>query len=58
MPRGAAIAGLVLAGAILLAFFAGHLGLDVHGFGIMTLAQSIWLVWIGVAMLREAGEAS
>ena len=39
MPRGAAIAGLVLAGAILLAFFAGHLGLDVHGFGIMTLAQ-------------------
>ena len=58
MPRGAAIAGLVLAGAILLAFFAGHLGLDVHGFGIMTLAQAIWLVWIGVAMLREPGEVS
>ncbi len=55
MPRGAGIAGIVLAGAILLAFFAGHLGLDVHGFGIMTLAQSIWLVWIGVALLRNAG---
>lgn len=54
MSRGVGIAGLILAGAILLAFLAGHLGLDVHGFGIMTFAQSIWLAWIGVALLREA----
>ena len=52
MPRAAGIAGVVLAGAVLVAFFTGHLGLDVHGFGVMTLAQSIWLVWIGAAMLR------
>ena len=58
LPRGAGIAGLILAGSVLLAFFAGHLGLDVHGFGLMTLAQSIWLVWIGVTLLREAGATS
>jgi hypothetical protein len=53
-PRGAGIAGLVLAGAVLLAFFAGHLGLDVHGFGALMIAQGIWLVWVGAALLREA----
>ena len=55
LPRGAGIAGLVLAGAVLLGFFAGHLGLDVHGFGVLMIAQGVWLVWIGVTMLREAG---
>jgi hypothetical protein len=55
MPRGAGIAGLILASAVLLAFFAGHLGLDVHGFGILMIVQSIWLVWIGAGLLREPG---
>jgi hypothetical protein len=58
VPGGAGIAGIVLAGAVLAAFFAGHLGLDVHGFGVMTLAQSIWLVWIGIALWKESSESA
>ena len=40
-------------GALLLAgFFAGHLRVDVHGFGIVTFAQSAWLLWVGALLLR------
>jgi hypothetical protein len=31
-------------------FFAGHLTLDVHGFGVITFAQSAWLISIGVLL--------
>jgi hypothetical protein len=55
LPRAAGIAGLILAGGVLLAFFAGHLGLDVHGFGVLMIAQGVWLVWIGAGLLREPG---
>jgi hypothetical protein len=52
MPRAAGAAGVLVGGAVLAAFFAGALHLDVHGFGAMTLLQSLWLLWVGVALLR------
>jgi len=57
LPRGAGIAGVLLAGAVLVAFFAGHLGLDVHGFGILMIAQAVWLVWAGAGLLRPPDAA-
>ena len=48
--------GGVVSALILLLFFVGHLKLDVHGFGIVTFAQSAWLIWIGILLCRERGE--
>lgn len=50
MPRPTGIAGSVVGTVILLVFLAGHLRLDVHGFGIVTFAQSAWFVWLGVLL--------
>lgn len=55
MARAAGIAGAVIGAGILLGFFSGHLRLDVHGFGIVTFAQSGWLIWLGILLCREAG---
>jgi hypothetical protein len=38
---------------VLLFFLAGHLRLDVHGFGIVVLAQSAWFIWVGILLLRD-----
>jgi hypothetical protein len=51
--RAAGIAGLVIGGALLLAFFAGQLRLNVHGFGIVILLQAVWLIWVGVLLIRS-----
>ena len=55
MVHGLALAAVPA--AILLLFFVGHLKLDVHGFGIVMLAQSAWMIWIGILLCREGGEA-
>ena len=55
--RAAGVFGAVVSVAILLSFFAGHLTLDVHGFGAVTFAQSAWLIWVGVLLCGEGGEA-
>jgi hypothetical protein len=49
------VLGGVVGALILLLFFVGHLKLDVHGFGIVTFAQSAWLIWIGILLCRERG---
>jgi hypothetical protein len=49
-------AGVLIALVVLLGFFAGHLRLDVHGFGMVTFAQSAWLAWLGVLLLRPGTE--
>jgi hypothetical protein len=54
MPRAAAVAGFVVGVGVLLVFFSGILGLDVHGFGVITFAQSAWTTWIGILMLRSS----
>ena len=57
--RAAGSAGAMLSGFILVLFFAGHVGVDVHGFGIVTFAQSAWLIWVGVllAATKDPSEA-
>ena len=45
--------GAIVGVAILLFFFAGHLRLDIHGFGAVTFAQSAWLIWIGALLCGE-----
>ena len=47
--------GLAL-GTLTIGFlFAGHLRLDVHGFGLVVLAQSIWFIISGVMLIRSRG---
>jgi hypothetical protein len=53
LSRAAGVFGAAVSAAILLLFFVGHLRLDVHGFGIVILAQSAWLIWIGILLCRE-----
>ena len=50
--RFVSITGFIVAGVSLLAFFAGHLSLDVHGFGLFAFAQAFWLILVGVLLVR------
>jgi hypothetical protein len=58
LARAAAVAGAVIGAGLLLAFFSGRLGLDAHGFGIVTFVQSLWLIWLGVLLCREGEPAA
>lgn len=55
--RAAGVAGLVVGAGILVAFLSGHLILDVHGFGIVTYAQSGWMIWVGILLLLRGRSA-
>jgi hypothetical protein len=46
------VTGCVIAGVSLIAFFAGHLRLDVHGFGLFVFAQTIWIILAGILLFR------
>lgn len=52
MALAVGIVGLVLSAVVLLAVLAGLLRLGVHGFGIVTFAQSVWLVWVGFLLCQ------
>ena len=56
LARGTGLYGVVLAPLTVFALLTGHVRLDVHGFGLIVLAQSIWYVAAGVGLLR-AGRA-
>ena len=51
--RACGIFGMLTGLAVLAPLFGGHLHLDVHGFGAVMLAQSAWLIWVGVLLLRR-----
>jgi len=53
LPRAVGHAGVIVAGAVLLAFFGGKLRLNVHGFGIVVFLQAVWLIWIGILLCRS-----
>ena len=53
MTRSAGVAGLVVGAGVLVAFVSGQVSLDVHGFGLITFAQSGWLIWLGILMCRR-----
>lgn len=57
LARGLGLVGLVLGPLIVLALVSGHVRLDLHGFGLIVLAQSAWYVAGGVLLLRGGGGA-
>ena len=52
LARALALYGLVTSPVIAILVLVGHLRLDVHGFGLVVLAQSIWFVWTALLLLR------
>jgi len=52
MGRAGAVYGFVVGLAVMLALLSGHIAMDIHGFGAITLAQSSWLIWMGVGLCR------
>jgi len=50
--RALGIAGLVLAPLIALVVLTHTIGLDVHGFGAITLAEAAWFIGCGIWLLR------
>ncbi len=53
IARAPAVAGVVVSVAVLLGLLSGRLPMDVHGFGLVTFAQSVWLIWVGALLCRE-----
>lgn len=58
MPRAAGVAGAIVGAGVLIGILLGQLRLDVHSFAIVTVAQSAWLIWLGVVMCREGSGAA
>jgi len=54
LAAAAGAAGAAIAALLLLLYGAGHLTMDVHGFGAMTIAQSLWFMGIGALLFRDA----
>lgn len=52
LSRGAGWLGIIVAMLALLAMSIGHLRLDVHGFGAVVLTQGIWMITVGVLLIR------
>lgn len=53
LSRGAGWLGVIVATLALLAMTIGHLRLDVHGFGAVVLTQGIWMITVGVLLIRD-----
>lgn len=58
LPRALALYGFVIGPVLALLVIAGHLRLDVHGFGAVVLLQGIWFAAAGVVLLRRPGKTS
>jgi hypothetical protein len=56
--RGPAWLGILAGAGLLLGILSGHLRLDIHGFGIVMIAEGIWLAWLAVLLLRTRGLSS
>jgi len=50
LSPAAGVAGAGIGAVVLFSLVAGLLRLDVHGFGLVTFAQSAWLAWVGVLL--------
>ncbi len=57
LPFVLGVYGIIIGLALPAALFAGALTLDVHGFGLVVLAQAVWFVGAGFA-LRRADETA
>ena len=49
--------GCVVGVGVLVGLFAGHITLDVHGFGVVILLQAAWLFSVGAQMIWSRTEA-
>ena len=49
--------GCVIGSVTLVGLAAGHLRLNVHGFGVVVAAQSVWTVLLGVLLYRTGSPA-
>ncbi len=58
LPRAAGVAGALIGGLVVLAVLSGHLRLGLHGFGLVVVAQSVWMIWLGVVLLRGRAPGS
>jgi hypothetical protein len=57
-PEPLGYAGATIGAATVVLLFAGHIQMDVHGFGAVVLAQGVWLIACGVLLIRrEAPQA-
>ena len=54
LARGIGIYGLVSGSVIVIALVAGQLPLDVHGFGLVVLAQAVWFIVVGSLLCRRS----
>jgi hypothetical protein len=55
--QAARVVGIAIGAATVVALLSGHLRLDVHGFGLVVLTQSLWIALVA-AMLWRAPEDS
>ncbi len=53
----AKVLGIAIGAVTVVALLSGHLTLDVHGFGLVVLTQSLWIALVA-AMLLRASETS
>jgi hypothetical protein len=52
-PEWIGYSGAIVGAATVALLFAGHIRMDVHGFGAVVLAQGVWLVSCGVTLIRR-----
>lgn len=57
-PRWLAVLGLAVGGVLVAITLIGRLRLDVHHFGMVVIAQAVWLVSTGVVLVRAAPDAA
>ena len=57
LARAAGVLGAIVGALVLFAVLVGHLRLDVHGFGAVVLCQGLWMVTVGVLLMRQTGAA-
>ena len=52
--RALAVYGVALSAVLLGGLLAGHLRMNVHGFGVVVVGQGLWMTWTGVLLWRAA----
>ena len=58
LPVGLGVYGLVLGPVLMVALFSGWLPLNVHGFGLVVLLQSIWFIGAGASLMRSGDDGA
>jgi hypothetical protein len=56
LAGGIGVYGLVAAPLLVLGLAVGHIRLNVHGFGLVVLAEAIWYVSVGALLVRSRAQ--